>query len=444
VLGGGAMGVVYEAHDAVIERRVAIKLVRTELLAGDDRDDFVQRFRREAQAAGRCNHPGIVVVFDYALHEGNPFLVMEYVDGTGLDKVLAQGERFAPTAAVHVMAQVLEALGAAHAAGIVHRDIKPANILLTAGAQVKVTDFGVARLASSRLTHHGMAIGTPSYMSPEQCRGDDVDGRSDLFSAAAVLQEMLIGVRPFGGKNVADAAVRLLQDAPEGGDQLEAVGGRPLRVVLLRALAKRPDERFATAGEMAQALRQAVGGAEPDATLTDTIDRTVLAVRERLPASLPAAGGPIDAELLGTVERRLAERVGPIARYLVRSCLRTAHSYEGLCSALAERIDRPEDKARFLDEALKPGRSASVAAAAGPVTSGPAAASAATPGSSLPADEVERIRRALSQVVGPIGKILVQRALAKAPSTDELWELLASDIGSPSDRASFLAARKRD
>ena len=436
------MGVVFEAHDSVINRKVAVKLVRTELLEGREREDYIQRFRREAQAAGRCSHPGIVVVFDYALHEGNPFLVMEYVEGLGLDKLLAQGERFEPAAAVHLAVQLLDALGAAHAAGIVHRDIKPANILLTAGARIKVTDFGVARLDSSQLTHRGMAIGTPSYMSPEQCRGDEVDARCDLFSAAAVLMEMLIGTRPFGGKSFTEVAVRLLQEVPEGGDQVEAVGGRPLRQVLERALAKRPEQRFATAGEMAQALREAIGGSEPDETVAETIDRTVVAVRALAMARTAAPGSSIDAKLLGTIERRLAERVGPIARYLVQTCLRSADSVEDLCNALAERIDRHEDRRRFLDEALKVARDDSGLDAASAQR-----ASKATPPSlrstelHIPPDEAERARRALSRVLGPIAQILVQRALKKARSTDELWEMLAHEIGSPRDRAEFLQQR---
>ena len=210
------MGVVYEAHDPAIDRKVAIKLVRTDLLAGQERQDYVERFRREAQAAGRCNHPAIVAIYDFALHEGDPFLAMEYVEGLGLDQALAHGEGFAPDAAVHVVLQVLDALDYAHARGIVHRDIKPANILLMAGGRVKVMDFGIARIDSSDLSLVGMVIGTPRYMSPEQCRGETVDSRSDLFSAAVMLQEMLIGQRPFPGRSFTEIAHRLLNEPPAG------------------------------------------------------------------------------------------------------------------------------------------------------------------------------------------------------------------------------------
>ena len=203
-LGRGAMGVIYQADDPDIGRTVAIKLVRADLLDGDDREQFLARFRHEARAAGRCAHPNIVALYDFAMHEGNPFLAMEFVDGVGLGQALKQAGRFAPAEAVAIITQVLDALGAAHALGIVHRDVKPANILLLPNGQVKVTDFGISRLDTSHITQDGAIIGTPAYMSPEQCRGDDVDARSDLFSVGSVLYELLTGSRAFSGRNVTE------------------------------------------------------------------------------------------------------------------------------------------------------------------------------------------------------------------------------------------------
>ena len=145
------------------------------------------------------------------MHEGNPFLAMEYVEGSNLSQVLAQSGRFTPAAAVAVIGQVLDALACAHSLGIVHRDVKPANILLLADGRVKMTDFGISRLDSSALTQTGSVIGTPSYMSPEQCRGDVVDARSDLFSTGVVLYEMLSGERPFTGRNLTEVAFQVDQ-----------------------------------------------------------------------------------------------------------------------------------------------------------------------------------------------------------------------------------------
>ena len=208
------MGVVYAAHDPVIDRPVAIKLVRVDLLSGEDRADFLARFQREAQAAGRCMHPNIVAVYDFAMHEGNPFLAMEYVEGVSLAERLRQSGRLAPDDAVRIILQVLDALALAHSAGVVHRDVKPANILLLAQDWVKMTDFGIARFENTEQTLHGTIIGTPSYMSPEQCRGDPVDARTDVFSAGTVLYELLTGERPFGRGNATQVIYRLMHEEP--------------------------------------------------------------------------------------------------------------------------------------------------------------------------------------------------------------------------------------
>lgn len=442
------MGVVYEAHDGVIDRKVAIKLVRTDLLEGAERKAYVERFQREAQAVGRCNHPCIVGIFDYALHEDNPFLVMEYVDGVALDKAMSEGERFAPSAAIHVILQVLDALACAHAVGIVHRDIKPGNILLIAGGGVKVTDFGVARLDSSNLTLDGMAIGTPRYMSPEQCCGGAVDGRSDLFSAAIVLQELLIGERPFPGRNLTEIACRLLRDPPAGGDEVKAVAGPAVNSVIQRALEKAPEDRYASASVMAAALREAVGQAAPQSSPAHTIDQTVVSIRARSSSPQPAAGSALDPVLLSNIERRLANRLGPIARYLVQTSLPTATSAEELCDVLAQRIDRPDDRRQFLSEALEAVRSGATGSPlpASKRTQSPPpspAMSRPSPPSAITPDEVERARRALAETLGPIAKVLVQRALAQARTPQELWNLLSVHIGTVVERADFLARRDK-
>ena len=438
------MGVVYEAHDEVIDRKIAIKLVRAELLDGRERQDYVERFRREAQAVGRCNHPGIVAIFDYAMHEGNPFLVMEYVDGLGLDKVLAQGERFAPNAAIHVILQVLDALACAHAVGIVHRDIKPANILLMTSGRVKVTDFGVARLDSSNLTLDGMVIGSPSYMSPEQCFGEAVDLRSDLFCAAVLLQEMLIGYRPFPGRNLTEIAFRVLRDAPVGGAALESIAGSGVKSVLHRALARSPDDRFASASLMADALREAMGETAPPSALAAAVAQTVVAVSARRAVPQPSAGTGFDQALLSQIERRLAHRLGPIARYLVQSAIRNAASVEELCNVLAQRIDHPDDRKLFLLEASEAVCSSTTGKSlTNSIQSLPPLQAPSELKSSIPPEEVERAQRALAEVLGPIAKILVQRALRQARSSQELWDLLAVHINPATARAGFLDRREQ-
>ncbi len=164
VLGRGAMGVVYKAHDPDIDRMVAIKLVRTDLLDGGDRAHYIARFRNEAKMVGRCIHPNIVGIHDFAMHKGTPFLVLEFIDGQNLGRHFGRGAQVDLAAVSSIMQQILDALSYAHAFGIIHRDIKPANILLTAASSIKVTDFGISRALASDATMSSVLVGTPCYM----------------------------------------------------------------------------------------------------------------------------------------------------------------------------------------------------------------------------------------------------------------------------------------
>jgi eukaryotic-like serine/threonine-protein kinase len=423
-LGRGAMGVIYQAHDPDIDRKVAIKLVRADLLASEDRDDYLARFRHEAQAAGRCMHPNIVAIYDFALHDGNPFLAMEYVDGIALGQALQRVGRFPPAEAVAIILQVLAALGAAHALGIVHRDVKPANILLLPGGQVKVTDFGISRINTSDMTQDGTVIGTPSYMSPEQCRGEVVDLRSDLFSTGAILYELLSGTRPFPGRNAAEVTHNLLTSEPP--DLAETVPGIPDTVIAVvrRAMQKPREARFASAQEMADALRQATHGVTRVAATTDA---TVV---------LPRPQTTFDDATLATVERRLAEQVGPIARHLVRAAARQTSSVEALYESVAQNIQPPAERAKFLAEALGGSVLRSTTTTARSTIQRPAA-----PTVTMSAEQIDRVERALTQHLGPIARLLIKRTLPSVGSEVELWQALATHIERPADREAFLRQR---
>jgi len=209
LVGIGGMGQIYKAHDPDIGRSVAIKLISTKLMSGVDRAEYLRRFRREAQAAARCAHPNIVAIYDFALHEGQPFIAMEFVYGASLRQALDAAPVMAVPDAIRIMLQVLDALASAHTLGVIHQDIKPANIMLTPDMQVKVADFGISRFANTEVTSVSSSMGTPNYMSPEQCRGALVDGRSDLFSAGATLFEMVAGERAFPGHNSAEISHRI-------------------------------------------------------------------------------------------------------------------------------------------------------------------------------------------------------------------------------------------
>jgi len=275
-LGKGAMGVVYEGHDPMIDRIVALKTIRAENLQGDDAQEQLARFRREAQAAGRLTHPNIVGIYDFGEDAGTYYIAMEFVKGRELQSYLEANERFAMHDIVRVMGQLLEALQYSHKHGVVHRDIKPSNIIILADGTAKVADFGIARLESSNLTQAGMVLGTPGYMSPEQFMGQTVDGRSDLFSAGVILYQLLTGEKPFTG-SLTTIMHKVLQEEPLPPSKLNVQVPRAFDAVIRKALAKRPDERYQTAGEFLDAIRQAAvattaGAAEPtminlDATL---------------------------------------------------------------------------------------------------------------------------------------------------------------------------------
>ncbi len=255
-LGRGAMGVVYEGFDPVIERVVAIKTVRLPEAGDDETAEEIARFRREAQAAGRLSHPNIVGVFDYGETADIAYIVMEYVDGPPLKNLMDKHERFPLPRIVHIMEDLLAGLQFSHERGVVHRDIKPANLMLTQGGQAKIADFGIARIESSSMTQAGTVLGTPAYMSPEQFMGQVVDARSDIYSSGVLLYQLLTGERPFEGSMSAIMHKALNTEAPLP-SEISVTAPRPFDAVVRRAMAKRPEDRFASASDFMAAIRAA-------------------------------------------------------------------------------------------------------------------------------------------------------------------------------------------
>jgi serine/threonine-protein kinase len=255
-LGAGAFGEVYRAHDRVLNREVAIKRIRLDAFADPGQlEDVKKRFLREAQVAARLRHPNIVTTHDIVSTPTSSFIVMELVGGATLQARMAERGRLSFEEALAVVEQVGAALDHAHAAGVVHRDVKPANVMIEPSGVAKVMDFGIAKEAGGNLTATGLVMGTPSYMSPEQARGEAVDARSDLFSLGCVAYECLTGRRPFEASSVASILVRVLTEDPPPAD--EAALGLPpgTAAALRRATAKDPAARFPSAGAMIEALR---------------------------------------------------------------------------------------------------------------------------------------------------------------------------------------------
>lgn len=265
-VGRGGMGTVYLAHDPLLQRRVALKVLAPHL-AGEP--DLIERFLREARAAARLKHPNIVTIYDVGQEGSTYYFVMEYVDGPSLARALAQRGPMSPGGALRLLRPLASALDYAHGQGLVHRDVKPGNILLDPRGEPALGDFGIARAAQdSRLTTTGTLVGTPEYMSPEQARGDEVDHRTDLYSLAIVAYEMLGGRSPFAGTTPHGVLYRQVHEAPpplrqpRPGDPAwpAAVDG-----VLQKALAKEPGQRYETAGAFVEALARALGAAQPAA-----------------------------------------------------------------------------------------------------------------------------------------------------------------------------------
>ena len=307
-LGKGAMGVVYEGFDPLIERTVAIKTILPQQLSSEESGNVLARFKREAQAAGRLNHPGIVAVYDYGeeiadddhtmvagegasqARQRVAYIAMEFVKGRELRDFFEANERFALKDVERLMGEILDALAHAHAHGVVHRDMKPANLIVLADGKVKVADFGIARVEKSELTQVGTVMGTPAYMSPEQFMGQPVDGRTDIFSCGVILYQFLTGEKPFTG-NSTTIMYKVLHEEPLAPSLLNVALPAAFDAVVKKAMAKNPDERYQTAQEFAQAIKTTLSAAPSAAPSVDP-DGTELSMAPVAPTAAMARPAP--------------------------------------------------------------------------------------------------------------------------------------------------------
>jgi len=485
-IGSGGMGTVYRAFDPTLERMVALKLVHLDRVQEETPDQLRERFRNEARAVARLNHPAIVTIFDYDDGEAGAYIAMEYVQGCALDEYFRQRPELHLEDAISAMQQVLGGLAYAHGKGVVHRDIKPSNLLLTRDGLVKITDFGIARIGPRTTTQTGLLIGTPQYMAPEQYMGGAVDHRCDIHAAGAVLYELLTGVAPFAGTS-AEIMYKVCHQVPQPMSALDPSIPKVFDDIVAKSLQKRPADRYASALEFQQALRtswEAIWPRPPSATLSrrarliaTTIDRRpppgplpAPPVPERLPgtdpvtasktavpqapataSSTPPPRAPTESdsllawsrEQLAEVEQQLLPLVGPMARILVRDAAATTASRQELYQLLASHLHTAEERRQFL---LRGERTATgpgaTAANARPATGPKAGFDPAWP---LSPEVTQRAGQLLARYIGPIATIVTRRAAQTASDEAQFYAMLAEKIADGAERDRFMreALRRR-
>ncbi|MEX8519904.1 MAG: serine/threonine-protein kinase [Leptothrix sp. (in: b-proteobacteria)] len=466
LIGSGAMGLVYLGHDPAINRPVAIKTIHRQLLTELSSDDnTADRFRIEAQAAGRLHHPGIVSIYQFGEDHDCAYIAMEYVDGHNLSDYLAKPTRFSREDVLCLMQQLLEALDFAHANGVVHRDIKPANLLISREGRLKITDFGIARLESTQLTRANMIVGSPGFMAPEQYRDEPLDGRVDIFSAGVLLYHLLSGKMPFSGSN--DAVMyKVMHEPPEplppNHDGRDFADFWP---VILAALAKDPRRRYPDARAMQAALAGLVRDLPVERLLAVTCVMPMPGREPPAPQRAPSGTashvtphpltlptGWNEATLSG-LEHDLARHVGPIAKVVVRKAARHFATLEAVRLDVAQSISNPTERQHFMQEtqalidaplaAPRPGTHGTPRVSAfgtniSHQTGQPSTRQAkAIAGAQLDVDDLERVGAMLTRVIGPIAKILIRRCAAQSRHPDEFLELLLAQLGQQVDVAAL-------
>ena len=452
VLGKGAMGIVYKGLDAQIERQVAVKVLHTHLIEGEMGSDLTIRFQQEAKAAARCLHPNIVSVFDFGFHDERPYIAMEYVEGIELKAQLQSDSQYSLAVATDITIQILRALEHAHGKGVVHRDIKPANIILLENGNVKVSDFGVARLDTSDLTSTGFMIGTPNYMSPEGLQGLQVDLRTDLYSVGVLFYELLTQRRPIRGTPLNETIESL-----DVQGHLSVQNINSIKPILRRALQPQPEARFQTAAEFIKKLE-----AIDDMELTDAKTgfyispsaKTIVAAVK--PETSPSSWS---TDTLDSLEQTLAKYVGPMARYLVKKSSKKAHSMADLSQILATHIPTEKERNEFMQNLTSSGiyKTASSNTEAGKhkakgatsisrifeldqadSTSSTAQKTTASQVKAISSDDIKLVTDALVFYVGPLAGRLAKRDAKKSTTLAEFHTMAASNIPNKKERQEFL------
>ena len=478
VIGRGGMGIVYKAIDPHLDRPVAIKMVTSGFA---DHPEHLKRFFREAQSLGSLQHPNIVTVYDLGDYGGNPYFVMQYLEGETLDSVLLNRRPLVLLDKINIMIQVCQGLSYAHRRGVVHRDIKPANIMLSKDGGVKILDFGIAYVGDRSVTTTGQIVGTLSYMSPEQISGNPVDARTDLFSVGVVLYQLFTGHLPFEGETTATTLLKILHDPPPPLGKFLVSYPPELEHILLRALAKATADRYGSAEEFAldlgrlqgqlkqesisQEMRQVAILLESgeldkaqesllrvlkiDQHQTDA-NRLLREVQQRIKKDEISGQGRApqnEAEvasgreaILETIEKQLAEFLGPLAKIVVKRAASQTTDRDELYAIAARSLNREEDRHRFLmtkralggDQTKPQSLREPAPAESSTMSEGRPSAPEITPVA------IERAARLLAPYVGPISAVITKKAARHADSLGTFYLLLAEYVQDATERQRFL------
>src|SRR5262245_11663649 len=454
ILGKGAMGIVYRGYDPVIKRPVAIKTIRRELIEEDERaESLAGRFRKEAQAAGALNHPGIVAIYEYGEDASHAFIAMEYVEGNSLREYLARGARFEERDIVSIMSQLLDALDFAHKRTVWHRDVKPANIIIMGNGRIKLADFGIARIESSDRTLANVIMGTPGYIAPEHYLGQPTDHRIDIFSAGVLFYVLLSGQAPFRGRPEAIMHDVCYHDPSPPSEAEPSRRWAKYDPIVARSIAKAPANRFDSAGEFRASILAEYARPVSESISESTIIRQPARQISPGEASTPqhhptqktsaiSTGGTApppgwEVKILAAVEIELARYVGPVAKVLVRRAARQHKNMPALVAALAVSVDSTQEREAFARAVTGRGLQSVNTLVPAEGTDSTLGETVMT-GPTMSEQDIERATRLLTTFIGPIAKVIVKRAAGPNVSRRDFFARVAQSLETEAQRERFL------